>query len=49
MKTILAKVVVLFALLLGCNGTSEALNEAETVTFTIYHSNDLVGYLKPCG
>ena len=36
-------------ILLACNNTSEALDENAIATLTIFHSNDIMGYVKPCG
>ncbi len=37
-----------FALLVGCNATSNAVTK-DRATLTIFHSNDFMGYLVPCG
>lgn len=36
-------------ILLACNNTSEALDDNATATLTIFHSNDIMGYVRPCG
>ncbi|MBN2411878.1 hypothetical protein JXQ31_09300 [candidate division KSB1 bacterium] len=36
-------------ILLACNHTSEALDENATATLTIFYSNDIMGYVNPCG
>ncbi|MBN1480017.1 hypothetical protein JXA70_07085 [candidate division KSB1 bacterium] len=44
-------VFTLFALILvfiGCQATSNAVTK-ETATLTLFHTNDIMGYLTPCG
>ncbi|NIA30974.1 MAG: hypothetical protein GWP06_13805 [Actinobacteria bacterium] len=49
MRNILYSFLALFLLLFGCNSSSDAIPKADKVSFTIFHSNDIIGYLKPCG
>lgn len=36
-------------LLLGCNSSGEVIDPEATATLTIFHSNDIFGYVDPCG
>jgi hypothetical protein len=48
---ILTSTTLLIALLLiiGCDAVSDPSLASSTTTLQILHSNDIVGYLKPCG
>ena len=49
MKQIVLTVVLLFSIFAGYNCSSEALPQKDTATLTIFHTNDIMGYLTPCG
>lgn len=42
-----ALLTILFSL--SCNSSSEAVQKKDTAQFTIAYSNDIIGYLEPCG
>jgi len=39
----------LLLLLFSCNSTSDAVSRSGTARLTLFYSNDLQGYLEPCG
>ncbi len=49
MRTSFYFIFVLCLFLVGCNSRSEAIHKVDHVNFTIFYSNDIIGYLKPCG
>ncbi len=49
MKTLMKFVVSIAILVLGCGRTSEAVDSTATATLSIFHTNDLMGYVRPCG
>jgi len=49
MRFFLFTVFSVLCLMLACNNSSEALDVNATATLTIFHSNDIMGYVKPCG
>jgi len=42
-------VLMIIIFIMGCNASSDPSNVADFVTMQLLHSNDLVGYLTPCG
>ncbi len=49
MRFFLFTILSVIWILLACNNTSEALDDNATATLTIFHSNDIMGYVTPCG
>jgi len=47
MKTIF--IILVSFLLFGCNSSGEVIDPESTATLTIFHSNDIFGYVDPCG
>lgn len=40
---------LLFLLISACGNASNTDNANARVTLNIYHSNDIMGYVRPCG
>ncbi len=49
MKRILTTFFMLMLILAAYNCSSEAVPQKDTATLTIFHTNDILGYLTPCG
>ncbi|MBN1561922.1 hypothetical protein JW998_16845 [candidate division KSB1 bacterium] len=48
MKTLSILLLSSFFLLIGCRATSDDLGR-DSAKLTIFHTNDIMGYLTPCG
>ncbi|MBN1465222.1 hypothetical protein JXA02_05635 [candidate division KSB1 bacterium] len=48
MKTLAILSLSILLLLIGCDATSDVI-ASDSATLTIFHSNDLMGYMTPCG
>jgi 2',3'-cyclic-nucleotide 2'-phosphodiesterase (5'-nucleotidase family) len=46
MKHFFALLALLYFVTMGCD---RAFTAKETATLTIFHTNDMMGYLTPCG
>lgn len=49
MRNMIFRFFMLSLLLIACNSSSQPTARKETATLTLFHSNDITGYLTPCG
>ncbi|HPG37801.1 MAG TPA: hypothetical protein PLP19_07660 [bacterium] len=49
MRFSILTILAFLGIMLGCHQSSNAVDNAATASFTFFYTNDIMGYVTPCG